>query len=73
MANKDATPEEQRALDLVIKFILDNGYAPSVREVAAMIGRSPSMARLHLTNLQRKGYITRPLNTMRVIRILDRR
>lgn len=70
MANPNATPEERRAYDAVRGFMQDMGYTPSIRELARLIGRSPSMARAHLASLQRKGYINRPANTLRVIILL---
>lgn len=55
--NKLST-RQQQALDILKQHISDNGYAPTVRELAEMIGhKSSSTTHNVLKKLQEKGYI----------------
>lgn len=48
-------------LDYVDRFIRENGYAPSVREIGAAVGlRSTASVSYHLQALQEKGLLTAP-------------
>ena len=48
-------------LDYVNRFIQENGYAPSVREIGAAVGlRSTASVSYHLQALQEKGLLTAP-------------
>ena len=48
-------------LDFVNQFILENGFAPSVREIGAAVGlRSTASVSYHLNQLQEKGLLQSP-------------
>ncbi len=48
-------------LQFVNRFVQENGYAPSVREIGAAVGlRSTASVSYHLTQLQKKGYLQSP-------------
>lgn len=48
-------------LDYVNRFVQENGYAPSVREIGAAVGlRSTASVSYHLQALQEKGLLTAP-------------
>jgi repressor LexA len=50
-----------------------SGYVPSVRELGRALDlRSPSTVHQHLQALERKGYIKRYGDRMRVLQIIDR-
>ena len=45
-------------MDYVNQFLLENGYAPSVREIGAAVGlRSTASVSYHLNHLQQKGVL----------------
>lgn len=51
----------EEILDYVNRFIHENGYAPSVREIGAAVGlRSTASVSYHLQALQEKGLIQAP-------------
>ena len=51
----------QLILDFVNQFILENGYAPSVREIGAAVGlRSTASVSYHLQQLQSQGLLRCP-------------
>ncbi|MCC6220407.1 MAG: transcriptional repressor LexA [Deltaproteobacteria bacterium] len=53
-------PVQRRTLEYVRSFIADNGYAPTLKDIAEHIGvRSPSTAHFHLCRLESKGFIRR--------------
>lgn len=57
---RDLTPERLEVLAALRRFWETNGYAPSVRELAAELSlRSPSTVWNHLESLQRQGLIYR--------------
>ncbi|MBQ4601045.1 MAG: transcriptional repressor LexA [Oscillospiraceae bacterium] len=48
----------QMILDYVNRFVQENGYAPSVREIGAAVGlRSTASVSYHLNQLQEKGLL----------------
>src|SRR4030065_1498406 len=67
------TDRQREVLDHVAPSIRRSGIVPSVREIGTALGmRSPSTVHQHLTALERKGYIKRYGDRMRVLEILDR-
>lgn len=64
---------QQNILKFVVDFIKENGYAPSVREVAKNCSiSSPSIVQYHLNILKRKGYISRGRNISRSIDLANK-
>lgn len=67
------TDRQREVLEHIATSIRRNGIVPSVREIGSSLGmRSPSTVHQHLTALQRKGYIKRYGDRMRVLEVLDR-
>ncbi len=67
------TARQQQILEHIAASIRRSGYVPSVREVGKALGlRSPSTVHQHLHALERKGYIKRYGDRMRVLQITDR-
>ena len=59
MPRKSNKAEE--IMDYVNRFALENGYAPSVREIGAAVGlRSTASVSYHLNQLQQKGMLQGP-------------
>ena len=51
----------QRILEYVNRFVQENGYAPSVREIGAEVGlRSTASVSYHIRALQEKGLLLTP-------------
>lgn len=68
------TERQRQVLEHIAASIRRNGIVPSVREIGQALGmRSPSTVHQHLIALERKGYIKRDGERMRVLEILDRR
>lgn len=68
------TDRQRQVLEHVAASIRRNGIVPSVREIGQALGmRSPSTVHQHLTALERKGYIKRYGDRMRVLEVLDKR
>ncbi|HET6946300.1 MAG TPA: transcriptional repressor LexA [bacterium] len=68
------TDRQRQVLEHIATSIRRSGIVPSVREIGSALGmRSPSTVHQHLTALERKGYIKRAGDRMRVLEILDRR
>ena len=54
------TDTRENILDFIRAFRRENGYSPSVREVARHCGiKSPSVVQYHLDQLEQTGLITR--------------
>jgi repressor LexA len=70
MVNKlrrELTPKQERVLKVLEGFVLERGYAPTVRELGALLGiASPSAVFKHLTSLERKGYLKRDRGEVRL-------
>lgn len=53
-------PVQRRTLEYLRNFISDNGFGPTLKDIASSIGvRSPSTAHFHLSRLEDKGFIRR--------------
>ncbi len=57
------TQRQHRVLRTIERFIQDQGYTPSVREIGAAVGLAPATVQQHLEVLDRKGYIRRSGNS----------
>jgi repressor LexA len=67
------TDRQREVLEHIATSIRRSGIVPSVREIGSALGmRSPSTVHQHLTALERKGYIKRYGDRMRVLEVLDR-
>jgi repressor LexA len=65
-----ATKMQMRIFDFINKYIFENGYPPSVREIGAAVGlRSPSTVHAHLNTLEKLGMITRSSGKTRSITV----
>ena len=67
------TKRQKQILDFLEQFITIHGYAPSLEEIGKQFSFS-SLATLHehLTNLERKGFLTRTHNESRSIELVTR-
>ncbi|HXV85428.1 MAG TPA: transcriptional repressor LexA [Gemmatimonadales bacterium] len=67
------TKRQKQILDYLESYIESNGYAPSFEEIAEHF-QFGSLATVHehLTNLERKGYISRSPNESRSIEVLPK-
>ncbi|MBI2247384.1 MAG: transcriptional repressor LexA [Armatimonadetes bacterium] len=74
MTTTPLTDRQRQVLEHIATSIRRSGIVPSVREIGHALGmRSPSTVHQHLTALERKGYIKRYGDRMRVLEVLDRR
>lgn len=65
---KQLTQKQQVIYDYVRQFTAENGYPPSVREIAAAVGlKSPSTVHFHLKALEEAGVINRGTGKTRAI------
>lgn len=66
------TDRQQQILQHIALSIRRTGIVPSVREIGSALGmRSPSTVHQHLSALERKGYLRRDGERMRVLEITD--
>jgi repressor LexA len=64
-------PGQQRCLDAIRAFIAEHGYAPTFRELAAMLGiESTNGITVHLKALERKHRVTREPGKSRTLRVV---
>lgn len=70
---KPLTARQHEILQHVAASIRRSGIVPSIREIGHALGmRSPSTVHQHLAALERKGYLRRDGDRMRVLEITDR-
>lgn len=70
MACKILSPKRKAILEYVERFTLENGYAPSVREIASAVGlRSPSTVHSHLAILEDNGYLQKSKGKTRTLSV----
>ncbi|MEM4723456.1 MAG: transcriptional repressor LexA [Candidatus Hadarchaeum sp.] len=68
----DLSPRQRTILEFIRKFVQENGYPPTIREIgrAANIS-STSVVNYNLNILQAKGYIQRHREVSRGVKLLD--
>ena len=65
--------KQQGIIDLIHRFLVDNGYPPTVRDIQSGCGiSSTSVVDYHLRILEREGYIRRHSEVSRGIELLTR-
>ncbi len=65
------TSQQSKLLDKIKYLIATNGYAPTVRELCdAMNLSSSATVQVHLTNLEKKGYIKKQNSKNRTVELL---
>lgn len=69
---KTLTAKQQAVLEFVEDFFQQQGYPPTVREVAAHFGIQPRAAADHLAALKRKGYLHREPGRSRGLTLVGR-
>lgn len=63
------TKKQEQILNIVTKYIEENGYSPTVREICKKAGlSSPATVYQHLKLLKEKGYIKSDNNKQRTIK-----
>lgn len=65
------TKKQDKVLTFIKKFVVENGYPPSVREIGAGLGlSSPATVHTHLTKLEKAGCIRKTDAKFRTIEVL---
>jgi repressor LexA len=68
---KKLTIRQQKILDFIVSYIKDNGYPPTVRDIARDFKMSSKGAYDHMVAIEKKGYIRRDPTKPRAIELLD--
>ena len=64
--------KQQSILEYIVRCVKEQGYPPSVREIAEAVGlKSPSTVHTHLTKLENAGYIIRGSGKTRAITLAE--
>ena len=67
----ELTEKQSDIFEYIKRFVLENQYPPSVREIASGVGlKSSSTVHKHLMNLKQKGYINWKQDNTRTIVIV---
>lgn len=65
------TKKQEVVLDYIKKFMVANGYPPTVREIGKALGlSSPATVHAHLSNLEEKGFIKKEESKNRTLELL---
>lgn len=64
---KNLTERQKKVLDAIRRFILDNGYSPTVRQLGEALSIvNPSAVFKHMLSLEKKGYLERVQGEVRL-------
>ena len=70
---KTLTPIRAKILEFVNRFVDDNGFPPTVREICEAVSlRSPSTVYFHLNVLKDEGYLSKDGGKMRSLSVLNK-
>jgi len=61
------TPKQKKVLDYILKYVRDNGYSPSYRDISSHIKKSVSTAQHYIEELENRGYLQKTDNIARGI------
>jgi repressor LexA len=64
---KPLTGKQKITLDFINSFLRENGFAPSLHEIAKFLGKNLSTAQYYVNELGEKGYLTKNANKARGI------
>lgn len=67
---KEMTSRQRDVFEFVQVFQVENGFVPTVREIAAGLGASASTVQEHLLNLERAGHLRRRGGRRRALELL---
>ena len=65
------TPRQREVLEFIKRFLDEQGYPPTVREIGGHFGFVPRSVFDHLKALERKGYLKREATKSRSLQIMD--
>ncbi|HEV8664051.1 MAG TPA: transcriptional repressor LexA [Candidatus Methylomirabilis sp.] len=65
------TPRQREVLEFIKRFLEEQGYPPTVREIGRHFGFVPRSVFDHLKALERKGYLKREATKSRSLQITD--
>lgn len=69
---KEKNESQEKILNFVNDYVKENGYPPSIREICKGVGlSSTSTVHAHLTNLTKKGLITKGGSKSRSIKVVN--
>ncbi|MCX8160170.1 MAG: transcriptional repressor LexA [Candidatus Saccharicenans sp.] len=69
---RSLTGRQKQILEKIQEFILEHGYAPTVRELGQLVGlNNPSAVFKHLVSLEKKGYLRREGGEVRLAQVPD--
>lgn len=64
---KELTQRQARVLRVIESFVLERGFAPTIRELGRQLGiANPSAVFKHVLSLERKGYLQREAGEIRL-------
>lgn len=66
-SKKPLTPRQKKVLDFIRKFAEENGYSPSLGEIAKFLKKSISTAQHYVEELKNRGYLRKEENIARGI------
>lgn len=68
--NNSLSNRQNEILTFIKKYIVKNGYSPSIREIATGVNlNSPATVHVHIQNLIEKGYLKRSNNNHKVLEL----
>jgi repressor LexA len=57
---KKLTEKQEKVLEAIEDFVLENGYSPTIRQLGELLGiANPSAVFKHILSLEKKGYLKR--------------
>lgn len=66
----DLTSKQNEIITFIKKYIAENNYPPSVRDIATGVNlKSPATVHVHLKNLMEKGYLKRNNNNHKILEL----
>ena len=65
------SPRQKEIFDFIARYVTENGFCPSLADVAQGVGMHNSTAMAHINALKKKGYIVSEYKVARSLRTVD--
>ena len=66
------TEQQLKTISVIKNYISENGYSPSIGDIANELGVYPNAVQEQIKRLERDGYITKKAGVARSLRLTDK-
>lgn len=66
------TKQQLQTISIIKKYIAENGYSPSIGDIAGQLGVYPNSVQEQIKRLERDGYVAKTAGVPRSLRLTEK-